>query len=119
MAQNTLNIHQKTGGVASYAFSEKPVITYVGDNLHIETVAISIDYPVANVQKLTFEDSESSIGELQVKDDSSDILVYNLKGQLVKRVDCEDGISQLNIQDLPSGIYVVKNRNTTFKIVKK
>lgn len=118
-AQNTLNIHQKSGGVVSYGFSEKPVVTYAGEYMHVETVSVSIDYPVSNVQKLTFKDSESSIGELRVEEESSDLLIYNLKGQLVKKAESEDGISQLDIQELPAGIYVVKNGKTTFKIVKK
>lgn len=118
-AQNTLNIHQKSGGVVSYGFSEKPVVTYAGEYMHVETVSVSIDYPVTDVQKLTFEDRESSIGELRVEEKSSDLLIYNLKGQLVKKAESEDGISQLDIQELPAGIYVVKNGKTTFKIVKK
>lgn len=119
LAQNTLNIHQKSGGVVSYGFSEKPVVTYTREYMHVETVSVSIDYPVSNVQKLTFKDSESSIGELRVEEESLDLLIYNLKGQLVKKAESEDGISQLDIQELPAGIYLVKNGKTTFKIVKK
>ncbi len=57
-AQNTLNIHQKSGGVVSYAFSEKPVVTYTAEGIHLSTSKVDVDYPLSNLLKFTFEDNE-------------------------------------------------------------
>lgn len=124
-AQNTLNILRKDGGVVSYGFSEKPVITCVGEDLHLSTTSVSVDYPMANVQRITFEDSPASVDEIRVDEDKSyqqepsGLYIYNTNGLLLKKVNSVDGISSYNMQDLPSGIYIVKNGNTTFKVVKK
>jgi len=119
-AQNTLNIHQRGGGVVSYGFDEKPVVTYVGSNLHVESTTASIDYPVDNVEKLTFESRESSIEEVRVEDEEvSYTLIYTLNGQLIKRIDSKDGQATFNMQDLPAGNYIIKTNKTSFKINKK
>lgn len=118
-AQNTLNIHQKNGGMVSYSFADKPVVTYVEDNLHVSTNNVSIDYPLSDLVKLTFTESGSSIGELRVEDNNSPIQIYDVNGGLIKMLVKKESESILNIQELPTGIYFIKQGTITTKIVKQ
>jgi len=119
MAQNTLNIHEKTGGVVNYAFSEKPVVTYVDNNLHVATDQESIDYPLSSLDKLTFDDEHATaIGELCVKEKNAEICVYRLDGTLAKRVSGE-GEAKVCTSDLPAGTYIIKHGKVTTKLIKR
>lgn len=118
-AQNTLNIHQKNGGMVSYSFADKPVVTYVEDNLHVSTNNVSIDYPLSELVKLTFTESGSSMGELRLDDNNSPIQIYDANGRSIKMIGKNEGELILNIQELPTGIYFIKQGTTTTKIVKQ
>lgn len=58
-AQNTLNVWQKSGEIVSYAFSEKPVITYSSTDLVLTTNTVVVNYPLTNLRKLTFGDNDA------------------------------------------------------------
>lgn len=118
-AQNTLNIHQKNGGVVSYGFAEKPVLTYVDDNLHVSTERVSIDYPLAELEMLTFDDREASIGELRVEGQTAGMNIYRIDGTLVKRIEATAESSAFDTDRLPVGTYIVRQGNVTYKITKQ
>ena len=118
-AQNTLNIHQKNGGVVSYGFAEKPVLSYVDENLHISTDKESIDYPLAELEMLTFTDSEASIGELRVEGQSAAVWIFRMDGSLVKRMEPLEGVSAFDTGNLPVGTYIIKQGNVTTKLIKQ
>lgn len=119
-AQNTLNIHQKSGGVVSYAFSEKPELTYVDDNLHLKTTKVEVDYPLSNLEMMTFEDNDNiATGIISAEGIAEDTKIYNLNGVLLKTIPASEGKSVYNVYDLPSGTYIVKNGTTAYKVIKK
>ena len=118
-AQNTLNIHQKNGGVVSYGFAEKPVLTYEGENLHVSTDKVSIDYPLAELEMLTFDNREASIGELRVEGQPVGMNIYRIDGTLVKRIEATAESSAFDTDGLPVGTYIVRQGNVTYKITKQ
>lgn len=118
-AQNTLNVHQKSGGVVSYSFSEKPVVTYTEDGIHLVTNSVEVDYPLSNLEKFTFEDSTSPSGIIRTEGGRSDVQIYSVGGLLVKTVKASEGTTTFSTEDLPAGIYVIKNGKSTYKIIKK
>lgn len=118
-AQNTLNVHQKSGGVVSYSFSEKPVVTYTEDGIHLVTNSVEVDYPLSNLEKFTFEDSTSPTGIIRTEGGSSDVQIFSVGGSLVKTIMATEGITTFSTEDLPAGIYVIKNGKSTYKIIKK
>ncbi|MFC2334772.1 MAG: hypothetical protein ACFNM6_05100 [Prevotella sp.] len=64
MADDTqITIWKKQGGSISYALSAKPRITYGTSELLLSTGGISVTYPVADVERITFEPVASSIGQ--------------------------------------------------------
>ena len=117
-AQSTLNVHQKNGGIVSYAFSEKPVVSYSGNTLVLTTAKVNVEYPLSNLDKLTFEDGEANaINQVSMEAPADAVThIYNMSGVLVKSVDASKPIST---DDLTSGVYVITNGKTTYKIIKK
>lgn len=118
-AQNTLNIHQKDGEIFCCGFLDKPIITYEGNTLKVSTKNVSIEFPLTELDKLSFEDGLADIKLQNIERESSDILIYNEKGILLKRIHNDSGISETNILEFPKGIYIIKKGDTTFKLLKK
>ncbi|PIF43163.1 putative secreted protein (Por secretion system target) [Chryseobacterium sp. 52] len=59
-------------------------------------------------------------GEFSIKTESNtNAEVYNQEGKLVKNLDIKKGISEANISELPSGVYLIKTPTETHKIIKK
>lgn len=117
-AQSTLNVHQKSGGAVSYAFSEKPVVTYSGDNLVLKTAKVEVEYPLGNLEKLTFGTAEAdAINQVTTELPSERVThIYDMGGALVKSVDVS---LPLSTDGLKPGVYVIKNGKSTYKIIKK
>lgn len=118
-AQNKMVIHQKSGGEVSYGFAEKPVVRYVDGNLNVSTTTVSVDYPLAELLKITFSDEATGIGVLADTTPSGDVCIYTLNGVLVKTVAGNGGAAAIDTNGLPAGTYVIKNGKTTYKIMKK
>lgn len=118
-AQNTLNIHQKDGEIFCCGFLDKPIVTYEGNTLKVFTKTVSIEFPLTELDKLSFEDELTDIKLQHIEKGSSDILIYNEKGVLLKKIHNDSGISETNILEFPKGIYIIKKGDTTFKVLKK
>ena len=118
-AQNTLNVHQKDGTVVKYGFSEKPTVTYTETGIHLTTTKVEVDYPYANLVQFTFSYEASAIDVLKTEMTNDDVRIYNTNGMLLKTVKQSDGAASFSTSDLPKGIYIIKNGNTTYKITKK
>lgn len=118
-AQNTLNVHQKDGTRFCYGFSEKPKVTYEGNTLKLVTKSVSIEFPLTNLDKLSFEEELTKIDLLHYDGKESDILIYNQNGVLLKRIHSNSGVLETYISEFPNGVYIIKKDNTTFKILKR
>lgn len=119
-AQNTLNIHLKNGSVTSYGFGEKPVVTYTETRIHLKTTKVELDFPLTNLEKFTFTDGETdAIEEVRTENTSDDVRIYNTNGVLLRTIRQSQGKASFATDDLPRGIYIIKNGETTYKIVKR
>ena len=118
-AQNTLNIHQKDGEIFCYGFLDKPIVTYEGNALKVSTKNVSFEFPLTELDKLSFEDEFTDIKLQNTERNNIDILIYNEKGILLKRIHNDSGISETNILEFPKGIYIIKKGDTTLKVLKK
>ena len=58
-----VTIWKKQGGSISYALSAKPKITYNATELQLSTNGTTVTYPVADIERITFEPVASSIGQ--------------------------------------------------------
>lgn len=119
-AQQTLNIHTTTQGVVSIAFSEQPQMSFATkDVLTVTTTSMGIDFPFAEVEKITFEDATDGIEALTVNDGSGQLLIYDLSGKLVRQGTASESGATVNLSTLRSGVYVVKDGKRTYKITKR
>lgn len=122
-AQNTLYIWQQTGEVVSYAFWEKPRITYADTNLILTTTKVQLEFPLSSVRKFTFNDVmiDDAIGTVRATlKDEGPLSIYTLGGVLVKTVPAEaGGRHTYSLDELPAGVYVVKSKTTSYKVVKR
>lgn len=70
----------------SYNFDDKPTVTYVGNLLHIATTTTSIDYPLDDLEKITFgEGIAASVDMLTVTGAQSPIQLYDINGKLLRQ----------------------------------
>lgn len=116
-SQNTLNIYQKTGNVVSYSFNEKPVVTYSGGDIVLTTASVTVNYPLAALDKFTFTDTPTDVvvpGVSTTGDGTT--FIYNSSGVLLNTV--PDGL-RINLAGMEKGIYMIKNNKTTYKITRK
>lgn len=115
-AQSSVNIHQKNGDVFSCSFKEKPIITYKENILCLSSASVKIEYPLSELVKLTFSENESDIESLQADANSAEVCIYSINGQLMKS---GTRSFMLDFDDLPSGAYIIKQGETTTKIIRR
>ena len=121
-ADSALFVHQKSGGVVEYAFSEKPVVTYSEGYLIISVPEASVSYPLSNLQKFTFGDVDDQVTRIvaPVNTAPQPTYIYSLDGKLMRTLQpSEDGTTSASLEGLPSGTYVVKNGKTSYKVLKR
>ena len=100
-AQTTLNVWLTSGGVENYEFTESLTLKSTSETeLTLTSGNIEVVYPFENIRKLT--------------------IVYNAAGVFITKLQTNaTGAAQVNLQGLPSGVYIVKSKNTQFKILVK
>ena len=119
-----LVLHAKSGDEVSYALSEKPVVTYKGDVLILTTENTTVEYPLADLQKFTFEETADAVESVRMNQPKEDgtVRIYNVSGTLVRTIQSSenDGSdARFSTKDLPAGIYIIKQGIQTYKIRKK
>lgn len=113
-----LNVHRKDGGVEQYLFSEKPEVKYVGSTMLLTTATLSVEYPLAELARLTFTDVKASaIPTLQVSSQpAATVRIYDGQGFLLRTIEPVGGSTVFSLEGLPSGVLIIKNGTTTYKI---
>ena len=131
-----LVIWQKNGTKVSYNLDEQPKTTFTAEDLVITTATATISYPLAKIQRYTYE-----VGALSVKDVKADgisishkgdnvivkgltngksVTVYSIDGKqlMTKRSDSSDSLP-LSLANLPAGVYMIKADEITYKFLKR
>lgn len=129
------------GSTFSYALDVKPVVTYENEEIVVTTTTASAVYQVAEVAKFTLSeesvnddatsvvDLEQSHGVMKNKgnvlmfssfEPGTRVQVYSINGlQIANELVGPNGNLEVCLSEYPSGIYVVKAKGITCKIVKK
>jgi len=139
LAQNAVILYHYNGTTSSFAFSEKPVISYSGNDLVLTTKNTAVQYPVHMLRKIDFGNSfEESIvgidemksvdtqfsfydGKLTIQGDEpfSRVYIYTLKGMKVGEYQLDSqGNAFISTTSLSNNFYVVKTKRFTFKFRK-
>ena len=136
--ENAIAIHQVNGSIITYAFEDKPVISYSGEELVISTRSITVQYPLAYLRKLTLEGDWNRVDgidqatipgtEFSFSDDGANVCgeqpgtpfyVFDTRGMMLHQgiIDA-NGKADIRMTNLPKGIYIIKTQSTSFKIKK-
>ena len=124
-AQTTLNVWLTSGGVENYEFTESLTLKSTSETeLTLTSGNIEVVYPFENIRKLTINDEEAEEIAANIKAQnpmvSEEASVYNAAGVFITKLQTNaTGAAQVNLQGLPSGVYIVKSKNTQFKILVK
>ena len=126
-AQTTLNVWLTSGGVENYTFSESLTLAASSmTELTLTSKDIEVVYPVADIRKLTINDKEAERVAASVEStpqsnsEDTTVSVYNMSGTLVLTLEKDaKNTTQMDLKGLPAGIYIVKSKNSQFKVLVK
>ena len=138
-AQNgpQLKVWKKDKSTVLFALAEKPVTTFSNNMLVIKTSTATVEYPLAEVQRYTYEGVETGIESIDsdngvlVKQEKNKLSLANLKAgaevrlynssgsllQIVKSNGTEPVV--ISLSSRPQGVYIVKSGNETIKLMKR
>ena len=105
------------GNKSEVLFADMPEFTYADGNVTMKSSATELSWPITNLQKLTFENSDIPTGIGDVKAADLDLLsdhfdAYDLNGKLIRK-------GAKSLSELPAGTYIVKDGSVTIKVVRK
>jgi hypothetical protein len=102
------------GNKTEVLFTDMPEFTYADGNVTMKSTSTELSWPIAQLVKFTFEDvvitGIRNIADLDILSDNCE--AYDLSGCLIRK-----GVKSLS--ELPAGTYIVKDGNTTIKVVRK
>lgn len=131
-----LQVWLADGQTMSINLNEEPRTTYSDGNLVIMTTKTTVTFPLEKVKKFTYRDASNGISQpnvvkaafsadgetLSFSDlkSGTTILLYNVAGQLLRSVTPDFGNrAVVSVSQLPTGVYVVKMNDATYKITKR
>lgn len=121
-ADTALFVHQKSGGVVEYAFSEKPVVTYQDGYIVISSEETAVMYPLSDMDKFTFGEVDDQVTRITAPANAAPqpTFIYSVDGKLMRTYKPnEDGTTSSSLEGLPAGTYVIKNGKTSYKVLKR
>lgn len=138
MAENVLVIHLSSGSDLRFVLlAEEPTISFVGENVVINTASTELVYDMDLVKSFSYEDAQTPTGVEGVKGNDgmkldgdrlvlsglpvgSHVQVFTAAGQLSMSATVgSDGTATLSLSQLARGVYVVKAHQISTKITKK
>ena len=134
---NTLVVTMKNGAETAFFLKDKPNVTFEGTNLkvvsekattsfaladvlrftYVKRDPSGIDQQVINPTEISYEDGVLVISQIKA---GASVGVYALDGKLVRQLKAQrSGTYRLSLSELPTGLYLVKADNITYKITKQ
>lgn len=112
-------VWQKDGTKTEILFNAMPEFVYADGNVTLQNGNTAMSWPLANLEKFTFENIEGATPTdvKDVKTTGIDFLsdhcaVYDINGRLVKK-------QIKSLSELPKGVYIINDGNVTTKVVRK
>lgn len=133
--QKKLVLHQTNGTNVSIGFDEKPVLSVYVNGVRLATSTYDVCYENNQVKSFEIVDTNTGINDIaehtkpslsngQISVDNAksgtEVMVYSTQGMLVSKVAAdENGHANVNLSSLPTGVYVVKVGNNSYKFMKR
>ena len=133
----TLIIQMKNGTENTFFLKDKPKVTFEGVNLKVSATTGDVSFALADVLRFTYDKRSTTGINEQVTTTTGvafegDVLVisqlkanatasiYALDGKLIRQLKPHRaGTYRISLSGLPSGLYLVKADNVTYKITKR
>ena len=134
---NTLVVKMKNGAETAFFLKDKPNVTFEGTNLKVVSEKTTTTFALADVLRFTYVKRDPSGINEQIVDPTeisyedgvlvisqikagASVGVYALDGKLVRQLKAQRaGTYRLSLSELPTGLYLVKADNITYKIMKQ
>lgn len=134
---NTLVVKMKNGAETAFFLKDKPNVTFEGTNLKVVSEKTTTTFALADVLRFTYVKRDPSGIDEQIVDPTeisyedgvlvisqikagASVGVYALDGKLVRQLKAQRaGTYRLSLSELPTGLYLVKADNVTYKITKQ
>ena len=134
---NALVVKMKNGAETAFFLKDKPNVTFEGTNLKVVSEKTTTTFALADVLRFTYVKRDPSGINEQIVDPTeisyedgvlvisqikagASVGVYALDGKLVRQLKAQRaGTYRLSLSELPTGLYLVKADNVTYKITKQ
>lgn len=132
-----LKVNMKSGEPQFFMLANEPIITFDGNECHINSVDFSTKYDMSTIDYAEIVDHTASVDE-QLKNSlvvdltnpdriaihgmspDSKVTLVNLAGVVLRQTQADsEGSAILTVSDLPGAIYIVSSKETSFKYIKK
>ncbi len=132
-----LTVYTKDGAHHEFQLFDRPQVTFEQGNLHIRTKKDEVSFALGDVSYYNFEkgyfdaieDAEAPTEGMIVQDnevtisnlpEGSFVSVYSLDGKkMASAIVPATGICSVSLRAFPTGVYVVKANDITYKILKR
>ena len=136
-SQNTLVVKLKNGAETTFFLKDKPNVTFEGTDLKVVSNKETVTFALSDVLRFTYVKKDASgidetvVDPTEVSYDGSVLVIsqlkqgasvdiYSLDGKLVRQLKAHhSGTYRLSLSELPTGLYLVKADNITYKIMKQ
>lgn len=133
----SLIVQLKDGSQTAFFLKDKPQVTFDGPNLKVTSTAGDTSFALSDVLRFTYAKKDPTGIDEMVTDPTGvdfqgdvlvisqlkangDVSVYALDGKLLRQLKASHaGTYRLNLSELPTGLYLVKADNVTYKILKR
>ena len=131
-----LHVWQTDGQVLKIKLDQEPTTSYDDGQLVITTLTNTLSFPLENVKRYTYANNASGLDALNATEvtfsgdgetitltglkPGTEVALYNVAGQMLHSTvaDSSNRVSA-TVSNLPTGVYVVKAGNITYKITKQ
>ena len=135
-SQNTLVVKLKNGAETAFFLKDQPNVTFEGTNLKVVSQKETVTFALSDVLRFTYVKKDASgidetvVDPTEVSYDGGVLVIsklkqgasvdiYSLDGKLVRQLKAyRSGTYRLSLSELPTGLYLVKADNITYKIMK-
>jgi len=127
-----LNVKSTDANTSDYELANIQKITFTSDDMVLWMNSGKVEIPMASIEKVLLSDIATGIVQQQVTEredftfadgkmtvqDGAIVTIYTLNGQVQKRF-VAAGQTQIDLSDLPKGVYIVKVGKQAKKIINK
>lgn len=132
--KDAMVVETTAGEKVLFFFEEKPEMAFAGDVAEITTTTDKVQYPLEEVKRIYF-DEKSGIAQTEADETrfyfdgntlrveglevGEQIGLYAVGGALLRSAKADaDGRVDLSTESLSTGVYIVKTKSISYKIVK-